>query len=66
VAYFGDDLGDLPAFAAVDDLRADGLAGLKVCSGSAEVQRLADAADLVVDGPPGVLAFLQGLAATLS
>jgi trehalose 6-phosphate phosphatase len=61
VAYFGDDLGDLAAFDAVDALRASGLAGLKVCSGSDEVEALAARADLVVDGPPGVLRFLEAL-----
>lgn len=65
VAYFGDDLGDLAAFDAVETLRAGGLAGLKVCSGSDEVPVLKSRADLVVDGPPGVTAFLQDLAASL-
>ncbi|WP_432991149.1 trehalose-phosphatase [Dactylosporangium sp. CA-233914] len=61
VAYFGDDLGDLAAFDAVERLREAGLAGLKVCSGSDEVPRLAERADLIVDGPPGVLEFVEGL-----
>jgi trehalose 6-phosphate phosphatase len=60
--YAGDDLGDLAAFAAVDELRAGGLPGLKVCSGSGERPELADAADLVVDGPAGVAALLTALA----
>ncbi|UNO40442.1 trehalose-phosphatase [Streptomyces sp. MST-110588] len=61
VLYAGDDLGDLAAFAAVEKLRSDGLAGVLVCSGSAEVTELADRADLVVDGPPGVIALLTAL-----
>jgi trehalose 6-phosphate phosphatase len=61
--FCGDDLGDRPAFAAVAGLRAEGIPGLAVCSGSAEVTGLADEADLVVDGPPGVVALLDGLAA---
>lgn len=61
VAYFGDGLGDLAAFDAVERLREAGVAGLKVCSGSDEVPRLAARADLVVDGPPGVLEFVEGL-----
>jgi trehalose 6-phosphate phosphatase len=61
VAYFGDDLGDLPAFAAVDRLRAAGVAGLKICSGSDEVPQLKVQADVVVDGPAGVLAFVNAL-----
>jgi trehalose 6-phosphate phosphatase len=60
--FCGDDLGDRPAFAAVAQLRAAGIPGLAVCSGSAEVTGLADEADLVVDGPPGVVALLDALA----
>lgn len=62
VLYAGDDLGDLPAYAAVDKLRSDGVPGLLVCSGSAEVTELAERADLVVDGPAGVVALLRALA----
>lgn len=65
VLYAGDDLGDLPAFAAVDKLRSDGIPGLLVCSGSSEVAELADRADLVVDGPSGVVRLLSALAARL-
>ena len=64
--FCGDDLGDRPAFAAVRELRADGIAGLTVCSGSAEVTGLADEADLVVPGPDGVVALLRSLAAALA
>ncbi len=63
VLYAGDDLGDLPAFAAVEKLRADGVPGLLVCSGSTEVTELAERADLVVDGPAGVVGLLRELAA---
>ncbi|MGW7524802.1 trehalose-phosphatase [Streptomyces sp. NPDC054783] len=65
VLYAGDDLGDLPAFAAVEELRAEGLPGLLVCSGSTEVTELAERADVVVDGPPGVVHLLRTLAAQL-
>ncbi|MGW7384680.1 trehalose-phosphatase [Streptomyces sp. NPDC054794] len=65
VVYAGDDLGDLPAFAAVDKLRSDGVPGLLVCSGSSEVSELAERADLVVDGPQGVVRLLRTLAAHL-
>jgi len=61
VCYTGDDLGDLKAFDAVESLRGAGIAGLKVGSGSAEVTEVANRADLVVDGPAGVLALLEGL-----
>jgi trehalose 6-phosphate phosphatase len=64
--YCGDDLGDEPAFQAVADLRGDGIPGLAVCSGSAEVSALAGLADLVVDGPDGVVALLDALAAAMS
>ncbi|NUR88756.1 MAG: trehalose-phosphatase [Nonomuraea sp.] len=59
VMFVGDDLGDLAAFAAVE---ASGLPGVKVCSGSAEVTELAERADLVVDGPEGVVGLLGELA----
>ena len=65
VLYAGDDLGDLPAFAAVDKLRTDGIPGLLVCSGSSEVTELAERADLVVDGPAGVVQLLRALTARL-
>ncbi|WP_019632730.1 trehalose-phosphatase [Actinomadura atramentaria] len=61
VLFAGDDLGDLAAFDLLDELRADGVPVVKVCSGSTEVAELADRADAVVDGPPGVVAFLDGL-----
>lgn len=60
--YCGDDLGDRPAFEAVRDLRDRGIPGVVVCSGSGEVPELAEAADLVVDGPAGVAALLGALA----
>ena len=63
VLYAGDDLGDIPAFAAVAELRADGVPGLAVCSGSAEATGLAGRADLLVDGPAGILALLGDLTA---
>src|SRR5262245_37759601 len=62
VAYTGDDLGDLPAFDAVQALREDGIPGLTVASGSAEVTEIARRADVVVDGPPGVADLLDALA----
>ncbi len=65
VLFCGDDLGDLPAFAAVADLRGDGIPGVAVCSGSAEVPELTAASDLVVDGPAGVTALLEWLAGRL-
>ncbi len=66
VCYIGDDLGDLPAFDAVEAMRHNGIAGLIVASGSTEATAVAARADLVVDGPPGVVALLTSLADTLS
>ena len=66
VMYCGDDLGDEAAFRAVAELRAEGIPGLAVCSGSTEVTALAQLADLVVDGPDGVVALLGALAAAMS
>lgn len=63
VLFAGDDLGDLAAFAAVEGLRARQIPGVTVCSRSAEATALADRADLVVDGPTGVVALLRALAA---
>ncbi|MFD9218454.1 trehalose-phosphatase [Streptomyces sp. NPDC060064] len=65
VLYAGDDLGDLPAFAAVEKLRADGVPGLLVCSGSEEVPELAERADLLLPGPAAVVGFLSDLAQRL-
>ena len=60
--FGGDDLGDLPAVEAIARLRADGLHAMVVCSDSPETPAaLREAADLVVEGPPGVLATLRAL-----
>lgn len=62
VLFAGDDLGDLPAFDAVDELRALGVPGVTVCSGSDEGPvALRERADVVVDGPAGVVALLRSL-----
>ncbi len=66
VVVFGDDLGDLAAFDQVEVLRAEGLYGLVVCSGSDEVRDLADRSDLVVDGPDGVIALVRELVEAIS
>lgn len=66
VLFCGDDLGDLPAFRALAELRGQGIPGVAVCSGSAEVTELAATADLVVDGPAGVVGLLSWLARRLS
>ena len=65
VMFCGDDLGDV-AFDAVRELRREGVPGLTVFSGSAEVTALAQPADLVVDGPDGVVALLGALAGAVT
>ncbi|MCY0927434.1 trehalose-phosphatase [Streptomyces sp. H27-H1] len=65
VLYAGDDLGDLAAFSAVEKLRAEGMPGLLLCSGSAEVPELAARADLTLSGPSQVVTFLAALAAAV-
>jgi trehalose 6-phosphate phosphatase len=64
VVVVGDDLGDLPAFAAVAQLTTERYDGLRVAVRSAEAPPplLADA-DLILEGPPGVLEFLRRLTA---
>ena len=61
--YIGDDLGDLAAFDALDAMRARGLGGLAVCSGSpgSAAAELVARADLVLAGPDAVVAFLDSL-----
>jgi len=62
VLFCGDDLGDLTAFAALRELRAAGVAGCAVASANPEVPQVSATADLVVDGPPGVVRLLTSLA----
>ncbi|WP_405018824.1 trehalose-phosphatase [Kitasatospora sp. NBC_00070] len=69
VLYAGDDLGDLPAYAALEQRRAEGHPAVLVCSsattGEAPVAELADRADLLVAGPVGVAELLAALAVEL-
>ncbi|WP_031522339.1 trehalose-phosphatase [Streptomyces sp. NRRL F-5123] len=64
VLYGGDDLGDLAAYAAVRELRKQGLPGLLVAAAAdtEAPQELTGQADLVVPGPEGVVALLNALA----
>ena len=64
VLYGGDDLGDLAAYAAVHELRQQGLPGLLVASagGADSPKELTSQADLVVPGPAGVVALLDAIA----
>ena len=61
VVYVGDDEGDVPAFGALDVLEGSGLSVVRVAVGSPELPQLLEAlADIVVDGPLGVVEFLTG------
>jgi trehalose 6-phosphate phosphatase len=62
LVFAGDDLGDVAGFEAVARFRDAGGAGLLVCSGSQEERELVARADVVVDGPAGVVALLSALA----
>ncbi|MCK9874431.1 trehalose-phosphatase [Frankia sp. Ag45/Mut15] len=67
VLVAGDDLGDLPAFDAVEELRATGVPGIAVCSDSPEVPNaVRERADLVVGGPAGMVSLLEVLIERLS
>lgn len=61
--FLGDDVGDLPAFDALDRLAADGGRAVRVGVRTDEAPaELLERADLVVDGPEGALAVLRHLA----
>ena len=57
--FAGDDLGDIEAFEALDDLTGRGLATLRVSSDASLTSPLRSLVDIVVDGPDGVLALLE-------
>ena len=66
VAYLGDDAGDLPAFAVLDEMAAGGAATVKVAVDSDELpDEVREAADVLVDGPEDVARLLSELAASL-
>lgn len=63
VLFVGDDLGDLPAFEAIAELRQRPapIPAWSVAAVSAEVPAIADAADIRVAGPTGVVDLLETL-----
>jgi trehalose 6-phosphate phosphatase len=62
VLYAGDDVADLRAFEALDRLATDGVTTLKVAVHGPETpEALAGTADVVVDGPAGLVALLRQL-----
>jgi trehalose 6-phosphate phosphatase len=61
--YFGDDLGDLDAFSALDRLAAQGVSCVRVAVADEESPaEVLAAADLVVDGPSAACRLLRALA----
>lgn len=72
VIYVGDDVGDVPAFEALEAMRVAGeIAGLAVIAmppsgGDEAPPRLLELADLVLPGPEAVVAWLAGLVALLT
>lgn len=63
--FVGDDYGDLAAFRALDAARERGTATLKVGVLSPEAPaELVESADVLVDGPPGVVALLGAISAS--
>lgn len=62
VLYAGDDHADLDAFGALDRLAREGVTTVKVAVRGPETpEALLDAADVAVDGPGGLVAFLRQL-----
>lgn len=62
VSYVGDDRGDLPAFDALDRLSGAGRHTVRGAVASEEAPaELLDRADVVLEGPAGVLGFLRQL-----
>ena len=62
VCFLGDDVGDLPAFAELQQLSDKGVATVRVAVRSDEApEALLDAADVVVDGPEGARDLLKQL-----
>lgn len=60
--YLGDDVGDLPAFDALDRLADEGLHTVRVAVTGAETPpALTDRADVTVEGPAGAVALLRSL-----
>ena len=66
VLFLGDDVGDLPAFDALDTLSASGLQVFKILARSEESDdELLRRADLILDGPSAMVALLFQLQAAI-
>ena len=63
VCFLGDDVGDLPAFDALDELAARGVHAVRIGVRSSEAPAaILERADAIVAGPEGALAALERLA----
>ncbi len=66
VLFLGDDVGDLPAFDALDTLSASGLQVFKILAQSEESDdELLRRADLILDGPSAMVAMLFQIEAAI-
>ena len=66
VIFLGDDVGDLPAFDALDTLSASGLQVFKILAQSEESDdELLRRADLILDGPSAMVALLFQIQAAI-
>ena len=66
VLFLGDDVGDLPAFDALDTLSASGLQVFKILAQSEESDdELLRRADLILDGPAAMIALLFQIEAAI-
>jgi trehalose 6-phosphate phosphatase len=63
ILFAGDDLGDLPAFAAVAELRTAGRDAWSIAIASAEQPTIGDNADLVLDDPAALVQLLERVSA---
>ncbi len=62
VCYLGDDLGDLAAFRALDQLAARGISTARIAVRSDEAPaELLQAADVIIDAPEGAAGLLRTL-----
>lgn len=61
VLFAGDDVGDLPAFGLVAELRAEGWSAASIAVDNSEAPRVAEAATVHVADPAGLVELLRGL-----
>lgn len=66
VVYVGDDIGDLPAFAALDAMAERGIGAVKVAVSNAESGDLAAHADAIAEGPAAMAAWLRAVVRRLT